>query len=389
MRKLRPILLASFFFSLHGALVAYINSSMLDSILTPRATSIIFVISSALSILLITKAAKVVSRFGNTRYMASILILTAILLFGLSITSGHWTSILLFIPYFALGPLIYYGFDVFLEHFSDPKSTGNTRGIFLTLNNLAWIGMPALVGFLESRYGFGIVYFFAAFAVIAALITIFIGERKYKDAKYTHLSLSHMLSVFHKKSDIRGAIIINGLMQLFYVWMVIYTPLYLTQTLGFSWGVVGFIFSIMLLPFILFQYPVGRLVDRFSNEREFIATGLLIISIATIIFSLAGEVSITALTIILFCTRLGASIVDVSNESYFFKHVTDEDTTTIAVFRNMTPLAYLVGPVLGIILLSWGTYPVVFFILGLVMFAGSIFALKLHDIKKVTNREIE
>ncbi len=382
MRKLRPVLLASFFFSLHSALVAYINSSMLDTVLSPKATSVVFTLGSALSLLFITRAARLIERWGNTRYMAILLITTAILLLGLGVTSGTWIAILMFIPYFALVPLIYYGFDVFLEHFSDPKTTGNTRGMFLTLNNLAWVGMPVFVGFLEASYGFGIVYFFSATAVLAGLATIFLGERKYHDAKYVHLSLSKMLKVLKTKSDVRGSIIINGLMQLFYVWMVIYTPIYLTQTLGFSWEQVGFIFSVMLIPFVLFQYPAGRIADKFSNERELISGGMLIMGIATIIFALVGDVNVVAIALILFLTRMGASIVEVSNESYFFKHVTDRDTPTIAVFRNMTPLAYLVGPVIAIILLGWDMYTVLFFILGIIMLSGAWFALTLHDIKK-------
>ncbi len=138
----------------------------------------------------------------------------------------------------------------------------------------------------------------------------------------------------------------------------------------------------MLIPFVLFQYPAGRLADKFSNERELIAGGLLIMGIATLIFSLVGGVSVIALALILFLTRMGASIVEVANESYFFKQVTDQDTATIAVFRNMTPLAYLAGPALGIILLGWNMYSVLFFLLGLILIGGAVFALTLHDIKK-------
>ncbi len=387
MRKLRPILLASFFFSLHGALVAYINSSMLGEILTPKATSIVFIMGSVLSILLVTRAARLVERWGNVRYMATVLILSAVLLMGIGTASGHWSAVFFFIPYFALNSLIYYGFDVFLEHMSDPKYIGNTRGLYLTLNNLAWVGMPAFVGFLETRYGFGVVYFFSAFAVLAALATVLTGERHYKDATYTHFSLRHALSVFSQKGPVRGAIIINGLLQLFYVWMVIYSPLYLVRTLGFSWESVGFIFSIMLLPFVLFQYPVGRLADKFGSERTLIALGLLIMGVSTIIFSLVGAVPALALALILFLTRAGASIVEVSNESFFFKHVTDRDTPTIAIFRNMMPFAYVVGPLLGIALLGWSAYTVLFFILGGFLIIGSMFALSLRD-RKAPNTTI-
>ena len=209
-----------------------------------------------------------------------------------------------------------------------------------------------------------------------------IGERRYHDPQYAPVSLKRMLRVLHKKSMVRGAILINALLQLFYVWMVIYTPLYLTQTLGYSWDKIGIIFSIMLIPFILFQYPAGRIADRFSNERELIAGGLLIAGIATILFSLVGSESMIALALILFLTRVGISIVEVANESYFFKQVTEKDAATIAVYRNMSPLAYLAGPLFGAVFLGWNMYAVLFFILGVLLLFGSFFALTLRDIQK-------
>lgn len=382
MRKLRPVLLASFFFSFHLALVSYINSSMLGTFLSPKGVGVIFALSSLCSLFFVARAARLVEKWGAVRYTATLLALSAALLLILGLAHSGAVAALAFIPYFALNTLIFYGIDVFLEHFSTPATTGNTRGVFLTLNNIAWVGAPALVGFLETNYGFGVIYFFAAFATLAALATVFLGERRYHDPKYVHVSLPRIWRVLRTKGDVRGSIVVAGLLQLFYVWMVIYSPLYLTRTLGYSWESVGVIFSIMLIPFVLFQYPTGRLADKFSSEREFIAIGLLVMGIATIIFSLIGGVSLLAVALVLFLTRVGASIVEVSNESYFFKHVTDKDAPTIAVFRNMTPLAYLIGPILAFLFLGWNLYSVLFFILGVIMLAGSAFALSLHDIKK-------
>ncbi|MCC6198742.1 MFS transporter [Candidatus Nomurabacteria bacterium] len=375
MRTLRPIFLAAFFFSLHIAIVSYINSSMLGSVLQPKAVSFVFALGSLLSILLIHRSGVFIRRFGNFRSILTLFGLSALLLCGIGVSNGHWTSILLFIPYFALNSLVYYSFDVFIEHLAGQKKVGNTRGLFLTLNNLAWVGMPVLAGALEGHYGFGIVYFFAACAVVSAFLIIAIGERGYRDAPYTQISFSHLFLRLRKRDNVRHAIIINFFLQLFYVWMVIYSPLYLTRVLGFSWEAVGGIFSVMLIPFVLLQYPAGRAADRFSNERILIAGGFLTAGVATLIFSLTGEIGAVAVALILFLTRVGASIIEVANESYFFKTVEDDDTPTIALFRNMVPLAYLVGPMLGIILLGWNMYATLFFILGIIMLGMSLFTI--------------
>ncbi len=383
MRKLRPILLASFFFSFHLALVSYLNSSMLGTFFTPKGIGIVFALSSLLSLFYIARAARLIERWGAVRYTAALLGLSAALLLILGFAQHAAVAALAFIPYFAINTLVFYGFDVFLEHFSSPETTGNTRGVFLTCNNIAWVCAPALVGFLEVKYGFGVIYFFAAFATLASLATVFVGERRYQDPKYAHVSLQRIWRVLRTKGNMRGSIVVAGLLQLFYVWMVIYSPLYLTRTLGLSWETVGIILSVMLIPFILFQYPAGRIADKFSSERTLIAIGLLIMGVATMVFALIDGVSLLAIALVLFLTRVGASIVEVSNESYFFKQVSDRNTGAIAVFRNMTPLAYLVGPVLAFALLGWNNYSVLFFMLGLFMLGGAAFALTLRDIEKM------
>ncbi len=374
MRKLRPILFASFFFSLHLALVAYINSSVLGTLLSPKGVSLVFIASSCLSLLLVRRAATLVQKFGNVLYMASILGLSIILLLVLAISHNSTFAILAFIPYFALNSLILYGFDVFFEHFSKRKKMGGTRGAFLSLNYLAWIGMPAFVGFLESRYGFGVIYLFAAFAATTAFATIFFKEQHYHDTKYVRVSLRHMLRTLLRRSPVRTAIVINLTLQFFYVWMVVYCPLYLYRVIGLGWDKIGIIFSIMLIPFVIFEYPTGRLADKYLNERPLIAVGFFIMGTATMIFSLMNNVGIAGFAVILFMTRMGASIVESANECYFFRNAPSTDTMTVAVYRNMTPLAYTIGPLIALLIIGTSRYTLLFFILGLIMLTSSVLA---------------
>jgi predicted MFS family arabinose efflux permease len=81
---------------------------------------------------------------------------------------------------------------------------------------------------------------------------------------------------------------------------------------------------------------------------------------------------------VLFLTRVGASLVEVCNDSYFFKHVTDQDTTTISVYRNMMPVAYIIGPMLGALLLVFTSYASLFLILAMILFCATIYAFRLR-----------
>ena len=62
--------------------------------------------------------------------------------------------------------------------------------------------------------------------------------------------------------------------RLTYAWMVIYTPLHMLD-LGFTWEEIGQIFTIMLIPFVLVEYPAGWLADKYIGETEMMSADLI------------------------------------------------------------------------------------------------------------------
>jgi Na+/melibiose symporter-like transporter len=76
---------------------------------------------------------------------------------------------------------------------------------------------------------------------------------------------------FIKTKSIRTIGAINVLLQLFYTFMVIYVPIYLTEVIGFSWSELGLILCIALIPFVLLDSPVGELADKKYGEKEFLS----------------------------------------------------------------------------------------------------------------------
>ena len=59
--------------------------------------------------------------------------------------------------------------------------------------------------------------------------------------------------------------------------MIIYTTLYLHDTMKFSWQSIGSIYAFMLLPFVLLSlsYPLGRLSDKIG-EKKILIIGFII-----------------------------------------------------------------------------------------------------------------
>src|SRR5574343_531078 len=102
--------------------------------------------------------------------------------------------------------------------------------------------------------------------------------------------------------------IINFILQFFYAWMVVYTPIYLYEHMRFTWDSIGVIFTIMLAPFVIFGLPVGILIDKYHvKKRTLLYIGFVIISLATFMISFIESKDIALWALVLFLTRTGAS----------------------------------------------------------------------------------
>ena len=156
-------------------------------------------------------------------------------------------------------------------------------------------------------------------------------------------------------------------------------PIYLHEYVGFDWPTISIIFTIMLLPFILFEIPAGRAADKWCGEKELLSSGFIIIALFTMVIPFISIPSFIIWTAVLFVTRVGASIVEITTESYFFKHVQGDNADIISFFRMTHPFAYIAGPIIAIIALQLLPFQYIFLALGIIMFFGIYYALALED----------
>src|SRR5690606_32660033 len=136
-------------------------------------------------------------------------------------------------------------------------------GTFLTIANTALIISPLLAGLLlRDTELYGRVYLFSAGILIPALFILFFSFRHFKDPIYRATPLIKTFRELKKYPDILRIVRVDFVLRFFYAWMVIYTPLYLHNYIGLEWSSIGVIFTIMLIPFALFELPLGTLADR-------------------------------------------------------------------------------------------------------------------------------
>jgi MFS family permease len=239
---------------------------------------------------------------------------------------------------------------------------------------------PLSLSFLVRDSDYSFVYFLSSFLMIPLYLIV----RKFKganEAKMHHISIEKTLSEYVKSSDLYNVFISHTLLQLFYGFMVIYMPIYLEQYIGFNWSEIGIIFTIMLIPFVIFELPVGELADDKYGEKEFLTIGFVIMGFFTLVMSFITVKSFWLWSTILFITRIGASLVEVSTESYFFKKVDKSRTDVISLFRVSRPLALVMAPVVATMALGFISFQYIFIVIGSIMIIGTHYSLALRDTK--------
>jgi MFS family permease len=215
--------------------------------------------------------------------------------------------------------------------------------------------------------------------LVAFIFIIFLHD--FRDPKYKEVPILKTLRLFARNKHLSKIYVINFILKFFYAWMIIYTPIYLHQYVGFSWSQIGIIFSIMLLPFIILDFPLGKLSDRIG-EKKMLIVGFSIISLFTMAIPLFHQPLLWLWAGILFLTRIGAATIEVMSETYFFKSVDEEHADTISFFRNTMSLSFVIAPLVAIpVLLFVPSFEYLFFILGGIMLAGLLISLRLRDVK--------
>lgn len=139
----------------------------------------------------------------------------------------------------------------------------------------------------------------------------------------------------------------------------------------------------MLVPFVILGMPIGILVDKYKvNKKILFYIGFSIISISTASIALISSNKIIIWAVVLFLTRIGASIIETTTEIFFFEEITDKDAQLLSIYRDMFPLAYIIGPVIAttiFLFMPFNKY--LFLILGIIMLSGFYYIIKLKNDK--------
>ncbi|HRH31350.1 MAG TPA: MFS transporter [Candidatus Paceibacterota bacterium] len=381
-RALKYALITGFLFSLHLALVSYANSTFAASLFGENAVGPLFSIASLLALIaLLFWAPRKIAINGSVLFVALLLLISVFALTGLSQATFGIIAAALFVLYLSHNSLILYGFDMIVEHATENADTGKIRGIYLTVLNFAWMVALLATGRIIEYGGFRLLYLVGATLVFFSLATLYrarhmLNTHKMKPVR-VGVNFRHMI----RSKNLSSIFLVNFLLQSFYVIMVIFTPLYLSTIVGFGWKEISIIFVAMLSPFVLLQYPLGRIADMRFGEKEILIFGLIVMGLATLMITTIDTPSVWLWATTLLATRVGAASVEVMSDSYFFKHVDEKDSGLVSIYRAIAPFAGVIMPMLGALIISAYSYTALFSFLGVLCLLAIIPAVRIKDTK--------
>ncbi len=376
------IFLGGLLLALHYALVVYVNSSLLALFFDNTKISLLYTLGSVISIISLIFAPKLLSRFGSITIFAAFILLELIAILGLGSINIGLFVMTLFVLHQASVFIISLCMDISLEAETEKENTtGRRRGMYLTAQNIAWIISPLIVSFLLGKGSpsfepstFSSVYFLSAIALAAfffLVVAYFKNIRPTKNESNLFRTIKHF-----GNNDTTRIFFVQLILNFYYAWMVVYLPLFLAIEVGFQWHSIALILTIMLLPFLLFELPAGFLADKKFGEKETLVIGFILIAIFTSVIAFVNIKSFALWATLLFLTRIGASLVEISSESFFFKHVTSSDTGQISLFRMTRPLSFIIAMPIAIPVLYFVSYGTSFLFLGLFALLGLLFIPK-------------
>lgn len=377
-KKVKLISFISFLLGFSQAFLMYVLSAYFKQALGSENVSVFFFGAYAVVLLLLLNIHKLIKKLGEeTTFFLLALAQVGIGVF-LVFFPPSVVGILLLMAYIVVSYLVIVVLDIILEAFSDDRRSGRIRGLHLVIVNAGFLLGPFLSTHILKVYDFSGLFFISMLINMCIFVVGLIGLRS-KNSKFDgELTARDLVKKVFVNSNLMRIYAISVVLEFFYALMVVYTPLYLLDR-GLGWDSIGIIFTIMLIPFVILQYPAGVLADKKIGEKEMIIAALIIMAISTISVFFIRANSILVWGAVLFLTRIGAALIEVLRDSYFYKKIDGRNMDIISFFRTARSVAYISAAALSALLLLFFPLKSIFLLVAFVALIALYPAFKLQD----------
>lgn len=378
--KVHLIGLIAFLMGFGQALITYVLSSYFKAISGTENVGLFYIVSYAIVLIVLLNWHKAIRKIGKARvFLLAVLAKVAIVVALVFLPPSYWALGVLML-YLVSGALEWTSLDIILESYSQDNLSGRIRGVHLTIFNAGFLFGPFISTRILDQYGFQGV--FLGLLILNAVVLVFsmVGLGNINHGYKRDLKVMEIIAKVLRRKNILRIFYISLALEIFFAILVIYTPIYLLD-LGYSWDDIGIIFSIMLVPFVLLQIPIGFLADKKWGEKEMIFLSLFLMALSTILVFTGGRQSVLIWGGILLLTRIGAAALEILRDSYFYKRIDGYDVDMIDLYKATVPAGYIIANILAVACLFLFPLKAVFLIVVVVVASALVPAFQLQDNK--------
>lgn len=289
----------------------------------------------------------------------------SIIFFSLMITATNYGILLIF--RFLQGSFTVMGWQMLMTLVLDiasPENRGKFLGIFGIFLALA-MGFGPMFGGIIASYGVFIPYYVA---IVVNVIVLIIVLLLLKDPSYLKKrpSFKENLTIIQRRPELIVPGIFNFVDRLHMGFIIFILPLFVQIVLGLGPEIRGMIMGIFVLPFIILQYPMGKLSDKYGRYKLLIpgSLGYGIILTLTGYFGLFGLGLLIGAFLILgvFSGITGPPSMALVGDIAEGK----DNAMAMGFFTFVGNLGMVIGPLIGGFVADYGSFVLAFIIAGLI-----------------------
>jgi len=384
MRPRVILFFSNFFLATGAALTVFVMLPFLSQFMAATSAGLVIAMGGVVALAGFPILPRIVTRYGAQQIALMCVLIELIALLALAAVPGGISGSLFVIVTLAMQPFAAYALDVLFEAaMSDKAAAGQERTEFLTASNLGTLIAPlVLAAVLDGTNDY--VRVFAAAGAIIIPFLVLLAVRTLPSGRVPRPShMEDTLVCMVKDPDLGAVTFAHFLLYLFYAWAPLYSPIFLHSVLGIPWSTLGWMFAVTVTPYVLLEYPAGWLADRFIGDKKLMYAGFVFAGAGLFLLgTLTSGSPIILILVILVGSRIGTSLIESMTEGHFFRRVSEEDVNSISVFRGIWPLANIIGPVAGSLLLSFGDYHSLFISTGaFLLIAGVVTTSLITDVR--------
>ena len=308
-------------------------------------------------------------RYGRRRIISWAIMVT-ILAYILYFAGFSWSILTArLLDGFCFGVLTVIGISLVEDRMKD-RERGTKTGLYLTLESGTRLLAPVLGGFLADQF-IGAPFFLSILILVVLLI---IQHRLIKHHKHSPIpaqSIGARLRLLFLYPRLQPLIILGFVVHTSTPVIILFIPLFITGTLGFSYVYAGLAISLYGGSHLL-QFLFGHFVDSIGRKR-LVTLGCLIYGLALLGLAQAGDNISSVLTFVAFA-GVGNSLWSVAGMSYLSNVAAEfgERERLIGAYVSIVKIGEVLSFILGGLLIVAVSEKALFLTIGLLVIGGTI-----------------